>query len=249
MTIALQDFLRDVVQHTLTLGGIDTIRVSGTDAETEVDTVSADNSVIVKAKLREAMPEFTGAVGFPNLAKLNTILNISEYRDGATVSIVTETRNGVAEPAGVRFVNQSGDFRNEYRLMSTSVINEKLKTVEFKRTPNWTISFSPAATSIQRLKFQASANSDESCFTAEVDGSDLKFYFGQVSSHAGDFVFQTGVSGSVKRTWRWPVAQIISILSLPGDKIMKFSDTNGCAQIVVDSGVAVYAYTIPALTK
>jgi hypothetical protein len=207
--------------------------------------VTDDNSVIVKAKLREVMPEFTGAVGLPNLAKLNTILNISEYRDGANISITT---NDSAEPVGVLFVNQAGDFRNEYRLMSASVINEKLKTVEFKREPNWGISISPAATSIQRLKFQASANSDEDCFTAEVDHGDLKFYFGQVSSHAGNFVFQSGITGSIKRTWRWPVAAMINILSLPGDKIMKFSD-DGCAQIVVDSGIAVYAYTMPALTK
>jgi len=248
MTIALQDFLRDVVQHTQSLGGIGSIRITGSDTETKVDTVTDDNSVIVKAKLRESMPEFTGAVGLPNLAKLNTILNISEYRDEATVSITTETRNGVTEPSGVLFVNQAGDFRNEYRLMSASVINEKLKTVEFKRDPNWTISFAPAANSIQRLKFQASANSDEDCFTAEVDGGNLKFYFGQVSSHAGDFVFQSGVTGSIKRTWRWPVAAMINILSLPGDKIMKFSD-DGVAQIVVDSGIAVYDYYIPALTK
>ena len=248
MTIALQDFLRDVVQHTQPLGGINFIRITGSQTSTEVDTVTDDNSVILKAQTRESMPEFTSAIGLPNLAKLNTILNISEYRENAAVTVTTEQRNGTTEPAGVLFVNQAGDFRNEYRFMSTAVINEKLKTVEFKREPNWSISFSPAATSIQRLKFQASANSDEDCFTAQADGGNLKFYFGQVSSHAGDFVFQNGVTGSIKRTWRWPVAPMINILSLPGDKIMKFSD-DGCAQIVVDSGIAVYAYTIPALTK
>jgi hypothetical protein len=61
-------------------------------------------------------------------------------------------------------------------------------------------------------------------------------------------VFQHDVTGNLKRTWSWPVAQVISILGLVGDKIMKISD-DGCMQITVDSGMAVYNYILPAQTK
>jgi hypothetical protein len=76
----------------------------------------------------------------------------------------------------------------------------------------------------------------------------LKFVFGDHSSHAGEFVFEAGVSGQIKRAWAWPVVQIISILALVGDKRMKISD-DGVMQITVDSGVAVYTYIIPAQQK
>jgi hypothetical protein len=31
------------------------------------------------------------------------------------------------------------------------------------------------------------------------------FSFGDASTHAGSFVFQSGVDGKLKQTWSWPV--------------------------------------------
>ena len=61
-------------------------------------------------------------------------------------------------------------------------------------------------------------------------------------------MFQDGVSGQLKRSWSYPVAQINAILALTGDKVMKISD-GGAAEIIVDSGLAVYSYIILAQTK
>ena len=98
------------------------------------------------------------------------------------------------------------------------------------------------------MKFQASANSEQTTFIAKTDNGNLKFYFGDHSSHAGDFVFASGVSGSLSKAWSWPVSVVISILSLPGDKMLRISD-EGAAQITVNSGIAVWNYTLPAQTK
>jgi len=76
----------------------------------------------------------------------------------------------------------------------------------------------------------------------------LKFYFGDHSTHAGNFVFQANVGGTLKREWAWPVKIIISILDLTGDKTMRISD-DGIAEITVNSGLAVYSYKIPAQSK
>ena len=101
---------------------------------------------------------------------------------------------------------------------------------------------------IQRLKMQASANSEELNFKAKTDGSDLKFFFGDHSTHAGDFVFQPSVSGKLTRPWLWPVSQFIAIMNLTGDKTVRISD-DGATKITVDSGIAVYDYILPALSK
>jgi hypothetical protein len=101
---------------------------------------------------------------------------------------------------------------------------------------------------IQRLKFQASANSEETTFTAKTEGTDLKLFFGDHSSHAGNFVFHSGVTGTLSKGWAWPVAAVISILSLPGDKVFRISD-EGAAQITVNSGLATYNYILPAQSK
>ena len=246
----MQDYLKDIVQHTNGLGNIDLIKITGTQDETLINSVSEDRSVILEAKFKSARPEFIGTFGMPNLSKLKTILGIDEYRENAKITVNTQIDSDTNEtvPSGIHFENAAGDFKNDYRYMKASVINDKLKTVKFKGV-KWGVDFEPTAQNIQRLRFMASANSEETTFTAKTDGGDLKFYFGDPNTHAGNFVFQAGVSGSfTKQSWHWPVNVVLAILALPGDKTFKMSD-EGASKITVDSGLIEYDYIIPAQTK
>jgi hypothetical protein len=243
----MKDHLLDIVQHTHGLGVIDLVKIVGTENETILEAIAENRSVILQAKFKGPIAEFVGTFGMPNLGKLNTVLNIPEYKENAVITVSTQDKNGEMIPVGVHFENKSGDFKNDYRFMSAEIVNDKLKTVRMKQVA-WNIDIVPSAASIQRLKFQASANSEENNFIAKTENSDLKFYFGDHSSHAGNFVFQSGVSGKLSKAWAWPVAVVISILSLPGDKTFKISD-EGAAMITVDSGIAEYNYILPAQTK
>lgn len=243
----MRDFLLDIVTHTQTLGCIDTIKIVGTKDSTEMEAVSDDKSVVIKAKFKQPNLDFEGTFGMPNLIKLNTILNIPEYKENAKIELLKQDRNGESMPVGIHFENESGDFKNDYRFMTTEVINEKIKGINFKGA-NWNVEFAPSQTSIQKFKFQTSANSDETQFIAKTEGTDLKFYFGDHSTHAGNFVFQSNITGSLTKTWNWPILRILTILSLQGDKIMRFSD-QGAAEITIDSGQIEYQYIIPANTK
>ena len=122
----MKDYLQDIVQHTHGLGIIDLVKITGTDSDTTINSVAEDRSVIVEAKFKSAHPDFIGTFGMPNLAKLNTILNIPEYREDAKLSVNTQTKDGVSVPAGVHFENKAGDFKNDYRFMAEEVINDKL---------------------------------------------------------------------------------------------------------------------------
>jgi len=82
----------------------------------------------------------------------------------------------------------------------------------------------------------------------KTEGSDLKFYFGDDSGHTGNFVFQASVEGELKQGWKYPITEVLSILSLNGDIKMQFSDM-GAAMITVDNGLAVYEYILPAQSK
>jgi hypothetical protein len=243
----MQDYLKDIVQHTFNLGNIDLVKITGDGNETRITALAEDKSVVVDAKFKNPVPEFVGTFGMPNLGKLNTILNIPEYKEDANLSIIKQTRTGEEVPSGIHFENKAGDFKNDYRFMATEIVNEKLKNQKM-RPVKWNVDFAPTAQNIQRLKFQASANSEETTFTAKTENGDLKFYFGDFSSHAGNFVFQGGVSGDLSRSWSWPVAAFIGILSLSGDKTVKISD-EGAAMITVDSGLAEFNYILPAQTK
>ena len=243
----MKDHLLDIVQHTHGLGVIDFVKIVGTDSETNLEAIAENKSVILQAKFLGPIADFVGTFGMPNLGKLNTILNIPEYKEDAAITVAKQNKNDEDVPVGIHFENKSGDFKNDYRFMSSDIVNDKLKSAKM-RSVKWNIDIVPSTASIQRLKFQASANSEETTFIAKTDKNDLKFYFGDHSSHAGNFVFHSGVSGTLSKAWHWPVAVVISILSLPGDKTFKISD-EGAAMITVDSGFAVYNYILPAQTK
>ena len=240
----MKDHLLDLVEHTQKLGCIDLIKITGDDKSTVIGAVAEDRSVVVEGTFAAPVAEFIGNFGMPNLSKLRILLGLSEYKDNARLSI---TRKDTGAPDGINFENATGDFKNNYRFMASEIINEKLKTVKFKGV-NWHIEFVPTVAAIQRLKMQAQANAEEVNFQAKTDNGDLKFSFGDHSTHSGNFVFHPGVTGTLKRSWSWPIGLVISILDLTGDKTFKISD-DGAAQITVDSGLAVYNYILPAQSK
>ena len=243
----MKDILQDIVAHTHALGFLNIVKVNGDDAQTGIDSMAEDRSVIMQANTKNAQVEMKGTFGMPNLNKLDIHLKCPEYKDDATIDIVRQDRNGVQIPTGIHFENKTGDFKNDYRFMNAEIINEKLKTVKFKGAA-WDVEVSPSMASVQRFKMQATANAEETVFTVLTDGTDIKFKFGDASTHAGEFIFATGVTGSLKNEWAWPVQQTLAILSLDGDKVMKFSD-QGAMQIQVDSGLATYEYILPAQSK
>jgi|TARA_B100001094_G_scaffold230546_1_gene225199 hypothetical protein len=243
----MKDILQDIVAHTHALGFLNIVKVNGDDAQTGIDSMAEDRSVIMQANTKNAQVEMKGTFGMPNLNKLDIHLKCPEYKDEATIDVVRQDRNGVQIPTGIHFENKTGDFKNDYRFMNAEIINEKLKTVKFKGAA-WDVEVSPTMASVQRFKMQATANAEETVFTVLTDGTDIKFKFGDASTHAGEFIFATGVTGSLKNEWAWPVQQTLAILSLDGDKVMKFSD-QGAMQIQVDSGLATYEYILPAQSK
>jgi hypothetical protein len=243
----MKDILQDVIAHTFGLGCIELIKVTGTATETQINAVAEDKSVIVSGVFNNTVADFAGVFGMPNLGKLKTILSFDDYDATSNITVKQVNYNGVDVPASIHFETKSGDFVNDYRLMSKAIIEEKVKNVTFKGA-SWNVEFEPTVAGIMRLKKQSQANSEELTFTTKVENGDLKIFFGDVSTHSGNFVFHPQVTGSLARTWMWPVKQFLSIMDLVGDKTVRISDA-GAAEITVDSGVAVYRYLLPAQAK
>ena len=240
----MRDHLLDLVEHTHDLGVIDLVKITGDDKSTTINGLAEDRSVVVEGTFAQPHADFIGNFGMPNLSKLKILLNLQEYKEDAKLTI---TKRADGEPDGITFENKIGDFKNNYRFMASGIVNEKLKTAKI-RPVTWHIEFEPTNASIQRMKWQMSANVEEPNFQVKTEGSDLKFFFGDHSTHAGNFVFQGNVTGQLKRAWSYPAKQFASIMDLTGDKVVRISD-DGAAQITVDSGVAVYNYILPAQSK
>ena len=243
----MKDYLQDLITHTNGLGDVDLIKVSGTDTETHINAISEKKTVIVSGTLNSPIADFIGVFGMPNLTKLKTILGFDDYDEHAKISVLRTNRDGIDVPSTIHFETKDGSFVNDYRLMTKSIVEEKVKSVTFKGT-TWNVEFEPTIAGIQRLKKQASANSEEEHFTFSTVTGDLKVNFGDPSTHSGNFVFQPGVTGSLNKAWNWPVKVFLAIMDLPGDKKVRIADA-GATEITVDSGLATYTYLLPANAK
>tara|TARA_Y100001949_G_scaffold176642_1_gene191131 strand:- start:3944 stop:4678 length:735 start_codon:yes stop_codon:yes gene_type:complete len=244
----MKDTLLDIVKHTHALGFLNLVKIVSDDKESTIESMADDRSVIMKGKFHKPIG-IDGTFGMPQLNKLDILLKVPEYKDGATITVSTRAKEGKDYPTGLHFENANGDFKNDYRFMNAEIIEEKLKTVKF-RGVNWDIEFEPSMAAVTRLTYQVQANSEETSFVAKTDGTDLKFYFGDHSTHAGEFIFQPGVSGTLDKNWAWPVAQVLQILKLAESSTVKMHISNeGALQLTVDSGIGEYQFILPAQSK
>ena len=77
----MRDHLLDLVSHTLDLGCIEQVKITGTDAETNIAGLAEDRSVVVEGSFAGPVADFIGTFGMPNLAKLKILLNLQEYKE------------------------------------------------------------------------------------------------------------------------------------------------------------------------
>jgi len=242
----MKDILQDIVKHTHGLGFLDLVKITGTDTETTIDSMAEDRSVILQGSFHKPHTDMKGTFGMPQLNKLDIHLKCPEYKDKANITVTTGERNGATVPTGIHFENEKGDFKNDYRFMNAEIINEKLKTVKFKGV-KWDVEIEPTVAGVQRFNFQTVANTEHNTFVVRTEDGNLIFTFGDQASHGGEFIFATGVTGTINKGWAWPVAQVLQILKLSDSAkvTLKFSN-EGAMQITVDSGQGEYNYIIPA---
>ncbi len=242
----MKDILQDIVGHTHNLGFLNIVKITGDEKSTKIDSMADDRSVIMYAETANPYSDMLGVFGMPQMNKLKYLLDCPEYKEDAKIEVTKADRNGETIPTGLHFENKTGDFKNDYRFMNTEIINEKLKTVKF-RGVKWDVEISPSVQSIQRFNFQASANNEHTTFLAKTEGNNLKFIFGDQSTHGGEFIFATGVTGNLNKAWTWPVASVLAILKIADANNATVSFSNeGAMQITLDSGLATYKYIVPA---
>lgn len=243
----MRDYLLDVAKHTVPLSAFQNLRVDGTATSTDITATDVDKHLVLMAKTHQPVTEFIGTFGIPNLSLLNTLLNIPEYsNDKAKTSVSSTVREDSQQPTAIHFENEKGDFQNDFRLMSKTIIDNLSPTMTFN-VKTWPISFVSSLSSQQRLKYQTSAHPDEKNVTFEIENGKITAYLGDVSSHSGSFVFHDGLAKNEKHRIIAPVNYVNSVFNLTGDKMVYMGPLG--MMISIDSGLVQYNYIIPGLSK
>lgn len=248
--MSTRDVVQDIVKHTAGLGFISSVKVTGTDTETTLDAMDNDRTVILKAKLHNAVPEFAGEFGLGNLGFLSGVSGLPNYQaDDATVEVVSRDRNGVSTPDHLLFKDAEGNT-DQYRFMSKEIVEQTLQTVKFKGV-EWDVVFEPTKQKVSELTQVASIYGGiEPNFTVKTENGNLVVTVGASDgSFTGKRTFANNVSGELNEGYAWPLSQVLAILKLgmSGSCVMNIS-TKGALMISVDSGIGKYDYILPAMT-
>lgn len=245
-----RSILLDIVKHTAGLGIIENLKITGSDS-TNLDAMDTDRTVILNAQMHSVVKDFDGEFGMGNLGLLSSLLKLSNYAgEDASVKVIREERNGVDTPTTIVFEDGQGS-KDQYRFMSTKAINEILKVGKFKGA-NWNVEIQPSTAKVTQLGEVASIYSGiEPTFNAKTENGALVF---EVGSNEGGIIgrrkFADNVGGELDQVWSYNLNTVLSILKLGmnGTCVMKFSDQGVC-QIDVDSGLGIYSYILPAISR
>lgn len=243
----MRDILLDLIQHTQ-LDTIDLVKVVGTDKETQVTALSEQKTLIIFGNFNTPVAEFIGTFGMPNLTILKSKLSLTEYQDEtSSITVIRGTAEDPNAPTTIHFETKNKDSQDDYRLMQKNLVEDRVKNVAFKGT-TWDVEFNPSVISVQRMKARANVHSQELHFVMKTENKELKVYFGDPSTHNGNFVFQSNITGNLNKVWSWPVKVFLDIMDLPGDKTIKIANA-GVTEITVDSGMSTWRYLLPAQAK
>ena len=241
----MRDYLLDIVKHTLPLAAFTQLRIDCEADSTAIGATETEKQLVLRARTHAPIPEFVDTFGIPNLTLLNTLLNIPEYNETASIKMVTKQAEGAVIPFNIHFENAAGDFKNDFRLMSKKVIESVEPKLAFNA--NLPVEFVPTQNSMQRLKYQVSAHPDEKVVQFDVGGGEIRASIGDASSHSGSFTFHSGVDAKARHSFAVPSNYVLGALNLTGDKTIRMGDLG--IMITVDSGLVSYDYIIPMVTK
>lgn len=245
----LKSVLLDVLKHTVGLGIIENIKITGSGDETTLAAMDADRTVILSAKIHDVVPELAGEFGMGNLGLLSSLTRLSNYQsEGADISVMRAERNGIDMPTMLIFKDGEGST-DQYRFMSKEIVDQAMKVATFKGA-NWNVQVEPAQKRISQLAEVASIYSGvDPAFSVTTKDGNLIFDVGSAEGGVvGRRVFAENVDGELATTWSWPLSQFLSIIKLGGTIVIRFSDQGAC-QIDVDSGIGIYSYILPAISR
>jgi hypothetical protein len=248
METNMKDILLDVISHVSAFKNVEFLKITSTEDETKIESLSDDRSLIMRAITKTPVIGLNGIFGISNFDRLYSHLKNPEFSNSDNIKVVYQEKDGEDVPISLFFKNQAGDYETSFPFMNQSFINEKVKTPKPKLNFTWNCEFEPSDVAIKRFKGMKSTHQAEEFFkstmTTTGKNSDLVFSFGQKGGHFGSFVFHTAPN-KLERSLLWPSENFSNAMNLHGDKYIKISDM-GLMEITVDSGLVFYTFTMTA---
>lgn len=244
----IQDILQDIIKYVHGVGVFSAVRVIQTKDGIEMISMDDAKTVVLNASSSLKFSADETVFGIGKLDTLQKLLDCPEYEENATVAMHKGSDGSFDQ---IEFANASGDFTNNYRLMSLGFINSTIPEKRFLGA-KWDVEFPPSAASVQRFNLQASANSGENSFTIKTIKDKLEVSLGSPTDNNGRFVFANGITGKLNGSlpYSTPVFQkILNLTTQSASSTIKIAESRGTLCVTLDSGLVNYNYYLMGLSK
>lgn len=242
----MKDYLRDIVKNTLVLGPETVVKVIGESEEkTKIKARREDNTIILKATIREEVKDFQGVFGLSKLPMLQSLISLPYFKaKDAEITVKKETKNDVEMPTEIRFKGQNGAAAS-YRFTHEAAIPKQISDKEI----DFEVELSqPSKSKISEFAQLSTVYAGvEETFGIKTQDNNLVFLIGNEhsSSHKASFTFAEGVQGRLTPGYVWSIADFLGVLKLTegAESVIKFR--NEFIKVDIDTGLCKYEFILP----
>lgn len=251
---SIKETLYSLVSVTVPLG-FDIVRTTSVNNTTIFEGVRDDRRIIMKAWAKEPCTEFSGQFGMPNLKILkgyiDTFTKISQAeKKGIKIDVQKNNKNDPAIPTDIQFCI-TGQTTALYRLMKDNLPQQP----SMKDGIKWEVVMD--GLSKQKITEMQSFSSImaelDKNFSVKVIDKQLRFFIGEETSSISKVNFTVAeIEDDIKLSpvVFWNCSDFLSIMNLfhMVSSTIKISNM-GIIQILVDTDVMKYEFTLPGFKK
>lgn len=223
----------------------DIVKITASPQETKFSCAQDDNTLFLKGKFHEVIPEFTGSFGLWNLGMLEKLLNHEPYlgeRGGIKVKRRDFGGNEIVDEINFRDKDGEGSC---FKLMNANSIRPHLEM----RDPPWDIDIQPVKAKLDEFS-KLSALFPDKKFTIKTKSNNLVFGLGDGNSatHSASMVFSED-AGSLVGEFTFSSSNLLAAMKVAAvnaypTRLCITSKSKGVIFVSVTSPYADYQYIL-----
>jgi len=247
----LRKFLEDIVTYVSPI--TDEVLLTPEENGIKIECMNDTRTIVLKAKSKESIPEFSSAIGLKNLNLLKGLIRHPVFLN-TEIELISENEKGKKNkiPTELHFHSENGKVNAVYRFMHPDIITNQPKFKE----PKWDIILEVDENKFDDFSsFAAIFPSVEKRFSAITRENDLIFSIGGKNTnllHGVEYSFAT-VNIEFDEPLYWPLVEFLSTMKLcfSGNKnknkkvIIKIVQI-GAMEIYHESETTNWSFILPA---